>query len=246
TLDFRLLVRHLPQQQGKRDFFSGIVLYPGGDARRELTDPPPETLDSLRRAAQRQRNMRAILEQSKKDPQAATRLLAQTNELTRDLDSGSAGRILYHLAQQYYRTGRWPMAAETFELLIDRHPEHPLVRPALVWLVQYYAGGEAAWRVQGTQRFTVRQTSALSIDASQQENRPDRAAQLGKQIERTCPALFADPALRFPLAVAHRNQGFPRQAERFYFMRTRSATQDAWWACARGEQWLAEPKGLPP
>ena len=34
TLGFRLLVNQLPQQQGRRDFFSGIVLEPGGEARR--------------------------------------------------------------------------------------------------------------------------------------------------------------------------------------------------------------------
>ncbi len=246
TLGFRLLVNHLPQEQGRRDFFSGIVLSPGGDARRELIEPPAEGLDLLRRMAQRRRNMQAILEQSEKDPQHGSQLLAQTSELTRGLDPRSAGRILYQLAQQYYHSGRWPLAAETFELLCDRYADHPLSRPALLWLVQYYAGGEPAWRTDGAQRYAVRQASALSIDSSQQEDRPGRAAQLGRQIEQTRPELFADPALRFPLAVAHRKQGFPRQAERFYLSKSRSATHDPWRACAQGERWLAEPKGQPP
>ena len=41
-------------------------------------------------------------------------------------------------------------------------------------------------------------------------------------------------------------RGFPRQAERFYLVRARSPARDAWSACARGEQWLADPDGLPP
>jgi len=247
TLGFCLLVRRLPQEQGRGDFFNGIVLRPGGDARRQLTEPPADGLDLLRRIAQRRRNMQAILEQSGKVPLGATQLLAQTGELTRGLDEESAGRILYHLGRRYHQTGRWPLAAETFELLTDSYPNHSLSRPALLWLVQYYAGGETAWRVQGAQRrYTVRQASTLSIDTSQQENRPERAAELGKQIERTWPDLFAEGKLQFPLAVAQRKRGFPRQAERFYMARARDATHDARWACAKGEQWLAEPIGLPP
>jgi photosystem II stability/assembly factor-like uncharacterized protein len=246
VLGFRLLVRNMPQDQGRRDFFSGIVLYPGGDARRELIQPPPGSLDLLRRTAQRRRNMQAILERSKQRPQGGAQLLAETGELTRDLDPPSAGRILYHLAQQYYLGGQWPMAAETFELFCDRYPDHPLTRPALLWLMQYYASGEASWRQQGGQRVVVRQASALSVDLQQQGDRPGRAAELGRRIERTRPDLFAQPALRFPLAVAHRNQGFPRQAQRYYLTRARGTQRDSWWACARGEEWLSEPKGQPP
>jgi hypothetical protein len=267
TLSFRLLLRDLPQDQGLRDFFSGIVLYPGGEARRELLEPPPGSLDLLRRTAQQRRNRQAILEQSESQPQGGTQLLAETGELTRGLDPGSAGQILYQLAQQYYHSGHWSMAAETFTLLCDRHPDHPLTRPALLWLVQYYASGEAAWRDQGGQRYAVgqdysngeaasspqggqqyavRQASALSIDLARQEDRPGRAAELGRQIERTQPELYAQPALQFPLAVAHCHQGFPQQAQRYYLTRTLGSQHAPWWACARGEEWLSEPKGLPP
>jgi len=245
-LGFRLLVSHLPRDQRNRDFFSGIVLHPGGDARRELLDPLPEGLEALRRTAQQRRNSQAILEQAEQDPRAGEQLLAQAGTLIRGLPSDSAGRILYQLGQQYYRNGRWQSAAEAFELLTDRYGDHPLSRPALLWLVQYYSGGEAAWRIQGKQRYAVQQTSAISIDASQQEDRPGRASQLGKHVEQTRPELFADPALRFPLAVAHRKQGFPGQAERFYLSRSHRASHEAWRTCARGEQWLAKPEGLPP
>ena len=246
TLGFRMLVDQLPQQQGRGDFFTGIVLHPGGEARRELLQPAAGSVDLIRRIAQKCRNTRAILERTAEDPQGGVGLLAQAGELTRGLDPESAAGILYHLGQRYCRTGHWPLAAEAFELLADRHPEHPLARPALVWLVQYYASSEAAWRVQGAQRMTVQQTSAPAVDFSGQENRPERASGFGHQIEQTRPVLFAEPALRFPLAVADRLRGFPRQAERFYLARQRSATRDAWWACAQGEAWLAEPKGLPP
>jgi len=246
SLGFRLVVDNLPRQPGRRDFFTGIVLYPGGEARRELLEPSAETIGLIRRIAQKRRNMQAVLERTDKDPQGGLGLLAQTEDLTRGLDPDSSAQILHHLAQHYYQTGNWAMAAQAFERLVERHPEHWLSHAALVWLVQYYASGEVAWRVQGNQRITVQQVSAPAIDYSQQEDRPELAAALGSRIERTRPELFAEPGIRFPLCVADRRRGFPQQAERFYLARGRSTTRDAWWACAQGEQWLAEPKGVPP
>jgi len=64
---------------------------------------------------------------------------------------------------------------------------------------------------------------------------------LGKQIERTRPDLFAEPALRFPLAAAWRNQGSPKPAEQFYLAESRGPDRDAWSACAKGEISLADP-----
>jgi len=246
VLGFRLLWDNLPGEQGQRDFFSAIVLQPGGDARRMLLEPPTQHLDLLRRTAAQRRNMQAILERTEQDPQRGAQLLAQAGDLTRQLEPDAAGRILYHLAQRYHRTGQWPLAAETLELLAQRYPDHPMYRPAAVWLVQYYAADETAWRVHGGQRVTDARGSAPALDVSRQEDRPSRAAGLGKELERTRPELFAEPAIRFPLCVAWRKQGYPRQAERFYLAASRSPNRDAWCACAQGELWLAEPKGVAP
>ncbi|MCX7427231.1 MAG: YCF48-related protein, partial [Planctomycetia bacterium] len=251
TLAFHLMVDELPQEQGRKDFFSGILLQPGGEARRRLHDPPLENVASLRRLAQERRNVRAILSRSEKDPFAGEQWLAKTGELTRGMDDANAGRVLYHLAQRYRETGRWPLAARTLELLAERYPNHPLADEALTWLVQYYASGEAAWRVQGAQRKVVVDdaglpVSKLAIDATKNENRPERAAEFGKRIERTRPELFAEPRIGFPLAVADRTRGLPRQAEQFFTLQQRSPIRDAWRAAARCEAWLADPKSQPP
>ncbi|HUT93840.1 MAG TPA: YCF48-related protein [Thermoguttaceae bacterium] len=271
TLSFRLAIDNLERQPNRSDFFAGIVLYPGGEARRELLEPAVERVDLIRRIAQKRRNMQAILERTDKDAQGGLGLLAQTGDMTRGLDPDSSAQLLHHLAQRYYTTGQWPMAAEAFKRLVERHPEHPLAGPASVWLVQYYASGEAAWRVQGGQRlavehaaassrgapmplapgvgdprFAVQQASAPAVDFSREEDRLELAAALGKQIAQTRPAVLAEPNVGFPLAVADRRRGFPAQADRFYLVGSRSTTRDAWWACARGEQWLADPKGVAP
>ncbi|HLA85764.1 MAG TPA: sugar-binding protein, partial [Thermoguttaceae bacterium] len=156
-----------------------------------------------------------------------------------------------HLAGQYRRQGQWPLAAETMEALADRYPDHPLAGEALAWLVQYHAGAEAAWRVQGQQRTTTQAlgrpaTSTLSIDPSAEENRPAKAAEFARRIERTRPELFLDPAIRFPLSVADRRQGRPGEAEQYLMLQRRRADHDAWWSCAQGEAWLATRTGHSP
>ena len=158
-------------------------------------------------------------------------MLAQVNDLTRDLDDQSAGQILYQLADRYYRSGHWPLAAETFQLLLDRFPAHPLAPQARLWLLQYNASAEAAWRVDR--------------DPMRHAERFERAVALGKEIERTRPEQFAEPAVRFPLAAAYRGLGQTKQAERYYALQSRGPDRDAWWACAQGELRLAEAKNRP-
>ena len=82
----------------------------------------------------------------------------------------------------------------------------------MLWLLQYYASGEAAWRVErgdGQKRFA-------------------RAVGLGQQIERARPEWFAEPAVCFPLAAAYRSLGQARQAERFYQVQSHRGDRDAW------------------
>ncbi|MDY0167409.1 MAG: YCF48-related protein [Thermoguttaceae bacterium] len=262
TLGFSLLVSRLPQDPGGRDFFEGIVLSPGGDARRELLQPAPGGIDALRRIAQRRQHIEGILRRAKDDVQTSAHLLAGAGELTRGLEPSTAGDVLYHLAQRFVQSGHWVMAAEMFELLVEDHPDHPLCLPALTWLVQYHASSEALWRIQGEQRVNVqfadgrpvaqepklgvRHASALAVEAAEVTEGPKRAAELGARIEQTRPALFAQPSLRFPLAAADRNRGLPKAAERYFLLAGRAANRDAWWLNARSELWLAEPDGLPP
>ncbi len=158
-------------------------------------------------------------------------MLAQLDELTRDLDAESAGQILYQLADQYYRSGRWQSAADTFQALADRFPQHPLTPPALRWLVQYYSSAEAAWRVQH--------------DVAQQSKWLARAATLAAEVERTRLDQFIEPAIRFPLAAAYRGLGQTRQAERLYQLQGRDDGRDAWGLTAQSELRLREPNGRP-
>jgi len=156
-LGFQLTVNRLPQGVGARGFFSGINLSPAGPARRELAPLADHDLEALRKMARRHRDLQAIL--SRTGEQAGPRLLAQMGDLTGQLPAENAGAVLFHMGQQLHRGGQWPLAAEVFQLLAQRYPDHPLTGPALVWLVHYFTSGEAAWRIDAAGRVNFGRTA---------------------------------------------------------------------------------------
>ena len=245
SLGFSLLVDNSSRQPNQTDFFTGTNLQPGGEARRQLTERSAEGKALIQSITRRRHSTREIIDRALGSNEGG-QLAAQVGDLTRELDPDNSARALHYLARRCHQSGHWPTAAETFELLVQRHPNHPLAPVALVWLIQYYCSGEAARRVGPNQRFAVQQASAPAIDVPRQEERSERAAAIAKQIEQTNPALFAEPRVRFPLTAADRRRGETEQAQRFYATLRRSATRDAWWTCAQGEHCLAVLKGSSP
>ncbi|HWB12417.1 MAG TPA: YCF48-related protein [Pirellulales bacterium] len=163
NVGFRLYVDTLPQHVGEHDFFSGIALHPGGDARRTINEFSTQSADALRRMAQKQRNVQAIIARSEQGQLDSARYAAQIGDLTSDLDSSTAGNVIYQLAQHYRESGKWPLAAETFSLLAQQHPDHPLTEAALVWLVRYWSSSECAWRERRAALSVGRQAAASQV-----------------------------------------------------------------------------------
>ena len=81
---------------------------------------------------------------------------------------------------------------------------------------------------------------------SDQDERAKRAIALGKQLERTRPDLYAEPHVRFPLAVAHRLAGNDRQAERLLEPLTALAETNPWAQAVAVEHWRRHANGVPP
>ena len=143
TLSFQLLLSELPNPSGDRDFFSGLAVPVGGDARREAGGPAGSTtIESLNRLAQKQRNLQSLISRSSDASFGGAGWLAQVEELTRGLSPSAAGEILYQLAQQYRQAGQPELAADALNLLVRRFPDHGLAEAALLWLVQYHASSE--------------------------------------------------------------------------------------------------------
>ena len=68
------------------------------------------------------------------------------------LDDSSAGDLLYQLGQHYQGTGQGDMAAEVFDALVSKYPNHALAPAALVWQLRYWSSGEVAWQLKRKNR----------------------------------------------------------------------------------------------
>ena len=104
--------------------------------------------------------------------------------------------------------GRWPPRPS--RCWPSAIPTMPLAGPALLWLVQYYASGEAAWRVQGASGCTTVQASAPA-DRPGPSWRTASGAGGGRgqgSSSRPTRACSASRPCGFPLCVADRVRGF--------------------------------------
>lgn len=151
-LGFQLLMSTQPRDLAVRDFFSGINLPAGGDARRRQNEASPQSLEALRRQAQRARNIQQLMARSAADQASGGSWLGQVDDLTKGLSRDTAAQTLYELAWRYHYSGQWHAAADAYQLVTERYPDHDLADPAALWLVQYYASGEAAVRMRGGTR----------------------------------------------------------------------------------------------
>jgi len=219
------------------DPMAGIALFPGGEARRM----PLERADSdhPRLVAARRRNLAGVLAAVSNDPGKAAAALGQIERLTAELGPHSAAEMLYRLAEQYLAAGHWRAACEAMEVLAEKYPRHPLCEAALRWLIAYYASGEVGWHEQTMRPAELENTPAVPVSFTTAADRAERAAYWAKRLQRDWPQSFADPRVRFPLAVADRRRGFPRQAEQFFLTLQYRPEDDPWGACAAAERWLA-------
>ena len=272
SIGLSLLVDHLPQNTGRRDVFSGLVLLAGGEARRQSIEPPPGDLDKFARAAQKRHNVQQLLSRVGEDTSQAAAMLAQLDELTEGIGDRGGGEILFQVARRYHQVGQSEAAAETMQLLLERYPQHPLADAAALWLVQCYSSREMALRLRKQPPSVAPATAAAggnesgevsavraaswqtevhreapgSKSESRYADRAGRAVAVGKLVERRSPVLFADPRFRFPLLSAYKAQDQGKLAQQFFTSLAGNAHDDPWGRCAVAEQCLQQGRGVPP
>jgi hypothetical protein len=274
NIGLALMVDRLPQGSGRRDIMSGVVLQPGGEARRKLSETPAGDLKQLADAAQKRHNVEQLLARIDTTSSVGAGWLSQIRNLTDGLGTKTAGEVLWQLARKYQQAGKLVQAAEAMEQLVERHPEHPLADAACVWLVQNYASGEVAWRLRNETKLEVRLAAAMPaverIEGSgfglqssgmgevalakgvaagpeiAPQERWGRALKVGKLVEQTRPTVYAEPGLRFALVSAGRQMGQAKGAERWLQTLATSGALGVWSESAAAEQWLLRPSGLAP
>jgi photosystem II stability/assembly factor-like uncharacterized protein/tetratricopeptide (TPR) repeat protein len=122
----------------------GIVLAPGGEARRKLREVA-ELAPEARRAIQTRRNLQALaeLKDGLGDP---NKLLAQIGPSLKELPDDQGAPAAFAVASNYARQGQWALAREVFLLMADRYPMHPLSADACRWLIRHSSSSEARHR----------------------------------------------------------------------------------------------------
>jgi photosystem II stability/assembly factor-like uncharacterized protein len=129
-----------------RDFFSGLTITPGSDARRELAPIDETDLERLQKLAQKHRNFQAISAQSLDDPRMAGQMIAQLGPLVRDMDARQGAELLRGLANEYRERSLFELVESTNMELIRRYPNEPAALDAMRWLFQFWTSSETAWQ----------------------------------------------------------------------------------------------------
>ncbi|HID23406.1 MAG TPA: hypothetical protein EYP14_13550, partial [Planctomycetaceae bacterium] len=144
-----------------RDFWSGLVLAPGSDARRTVPSVDAERQTRRSQIFRKHRHLTAISERLLDDPLQSSQLLAHLDAFTTGLPRSHAAVSLLRLGDRFVTRGRWDLAEETWLELARRFPDHPAAGPAMRWLFCYWSSAELAWQ---RNRKTVAQTARQQSD----------------------------------------------------------------------------------
>ena len=261
--EFRLHSHSVARQSARRDFFSGLHVPSGGEARRRIGEVQPGNVDALRKLVQRHRNVEQMIAQTHTIAIDDDAWLGQVNEMTRGLNADQASRLVYQLAQRYADSGRADLAAETFQILAERYRDQPLAERGVRWLILHHASEEAAWRrrertspqVQparfGIPRESEDRVVAVAFDepaprAANNARTPvrhtGRAVALYQLLQRTHPTSAADPQLQLAVAAVQRLNPDARESEATYRQIAGATAHSSARDCALAELWLRDPK----
>lgn len=153
--EFHVLADQLSSEVSRRDIFGGLPLASGGPARRAQATIQVGDAAGLMRIAQRQRNVQQLLAHAISQ-RSGPAWLAQIEDLTRGLDTGAAGEVLFQLAMRLHQSGKPDLASEVLTLIMDRYPNHELGAAALLWQVRTLTSGEVVVRLQGRGELPLR------------------------------------------------------------------------------------------
>jgi photosystem II stability/assembly factor-like uncharacterized protein len=165
-LYFQMLESQLAGADTRRELMAGLPpLAPGGMARRNrlaVKEPRAEIV----KAVQTRRNLEALAELPLNGLVDGDKLLAQIQPALEKMPDHQAAPAAFAVAQQYARRGQWLLARETFLMLAERYPAHPLAADACRWIIRHDSSSEAR------QRYALKQFILLTSVKFQVKSRP--------------------------------------------------------------------------
>ncbi len=144
---FRLLHSRIPNAENHRHLMSGLELKTEKDARRKL--PAEEEPDqAIVKAIRARRNLQNLIDNPANELASPEKVLANIKPVLSKLPLGQRAPAAFALANQYARMGQWVLARETFLLMVDNFPTHPLTAEAYGWLIRHNTSSEAQRRYE--------------------------------------------------------------------------------------------------
>ena len=139
-----------PQSNGTlpkvaRNFFGGIILAPGGDARRELDPLDERRLEQAHLIARRRKHLTAIGELALNEQGHADQMLSELRESLRGFSSRQGAEQLIRLANQYREQGHSELEEQVLIELINMYPREPLTAQTITRLFHLWTSTEVAW-----------------------------------------------------------------------------------------------------
>ena len=138
-------LKDVPAAQS-REFFSGLSLAAGGEARRAFAATPIETDETAFQMATRQRNFQKMSLRLLDQPGQADRLLGQLDASLRDMPQEQAALTLAMLGDDLRQRSDFEAAESTLIELVTRYPQHAAAREARRWLLTLWTSGEIEYR----------------------------------------------------------------------------------------------------
>jgi len=145
-----------------REFFTGLSLGAGGEARRPLPVTPIEADDTTLQMAIRQRNFQKMSLKLMSQPGQADVLLGQLDASLQGMPEEQAAITLAMLGDDLRRRSDWDAAEATMMELVTRYPQHAAAREARRWLISLWTSGEVEYhrgRETGVSQMQVEQAA---------------------------------------------------------------------------------------
>jgi photosystem II stability/assembly factor-like uncharacterized protein len=272
----RLLINNMPSGTGLNGIMDGIILAPGGTARRPAAEGVKAEKPVDDKALRELQNLVNVAQSGLPLVNDPTAVLAKIGQALDRLPTEQGLNAIMAMAQQVASNGNWPLAKETYELAAARYGAQPAGLEAIRWLMRYHSSSEARRRYELKQFVSPIRTEittafakseSITIDGNtkpfgdslaQDANKSmtdaamvrqwyQQALALEPKLVALGPAATGDPAIQFALAAAKRQLG-DADGGKGYFRRllAEKGGDEAWRMAARQELWLADQTGPAP
>ena len=129
-----------------RDFFAGLSINPGSEARRESEVYDESNQEQVIKLVQKQRNFTAISQKSLDDPRASGQMLAQIKNVIQGMEARQAVCVLRDLANEHRKRSQFEYTEATYAEMVRLFPQEPESIDAARWLIQFWCSGEVGWQ----------------------------------------------------------------------------------------------------